>query len=271
VQSLRDQMKTHPRTSEGGFWHKEKYTDQMWLDGLYMGSPFLARFGVQYGEKELLDEACHQIILMDAHGFDPASGLHRHGWDEKHSQSWADKATGLSPNLWTRSIGWYAMAIVDTLDVLPQDHPERAKIIGILNRLAHGALRWQDPSSGVWWQVTDQPRREGNYLEASGSSMLVYALAKGINHGYLPRDTFRPAVLRGFDGLVNEFIVATPGGDFSLVKVCQVAGLGFTSKSGRPRDGSFDYYVSEPIVENDPKGTGPFIFAGIECQKLAGN
>jgi pectinesterase len=270
ARSLRDQMKTHPRTADGGFWHKAKYRDQMWLDGLYMGSPFLARFGAEHGEKDLLDEACRQIILMDAHGYDPASSLHRHGWDEKHSEPWADKATGRSPSPWTRSVGWYAMAIVDTLDVLPGDHPQRARIIAILNRLAEGALRWQDPSSGVWWQVTDQPRREGNYLEASGSSMLVYALAKGVNRGYLPRDVYRPAVQRGFDSLVNEFIVAGPGGNFSLVKVCQVAGLGFQSKSGRPRDGSFGYYVSEPVVENDPKGTGSFIMAGIECQKLFG-
>jgi unsaturated rhamnogalacturonyl hydrolase len=268
VQALRDQMATQPRTTDGGFWHKQRYPSQMWLDGLYMASPFLAQYAQRFNEPALTDDVVKQILLMDRHGFDAAQGLHKHAWDEAKAQSWADKQTGLSPNFWTRSIGWYAMAIVDVLDYLPVTHPEIDSVVGVLRRVADGAVRWQDPQSGVWWQVTDQGSRTGNYLEASGSSMLVYALAKAVNKGYLPRDRYEPSILQGYAGLVHEFIRPNPDGTIRLTKVCSVAGLGYTNSAGKPRDGTFEYYISEPVVDNDPKGTGPFIFAGLEVQRL---
>jgi unsaturated rhamnogalacturonyl hydrolase len=268
AQALRAQMATQPRTTDGGFWHKQRYPSQMWLDGLYMASPFLAQYAQRFNEPALTNDVMKQILLMDRHGYDAAKGLHKHAWDEARAQSWADKQTGLSPNFWTRSIGWYAMAIVDVLDYLPVTHPEIDQVVGVLRRVADGAVRWQDPQSGVWWQVTDQGSRPGNYLEASGSSMLVYALAKAVNKGYLPRSTYEAAIRKGYAGLVREFIQPNPDGTIRLTRVCSVAGLGYTNAAGKPRDGSFEYYISEPVVDNDPKGTGPFIFAGLEVQRL---
>jgi len=269
VKSLRDQMRTHPRTSEGGFWHKKRYPHQMWLDGLYMASPYLAQYAGLFNEPALFDDVAKQIVLMDRHSYDPATGLFWHAWDESHSQSWADPKTGFSPNFWSRAVGWYGMAIVDSLDYLPVSQPEVDEIVNILKRLADGIVKWQDPKTGVWWQVTNLGTREGNYLEASGSAMFVYTLAKGVNKGYLPREKYLPAILKGYAGLIRSLVKTGPGGAVRLTQVCQGAGLGYMMADGRtPRDGSFKYYVSEPIVDNDPKGTGPFILAGIEVEKL---
>lgn len=266
---LRGQLAKQPRTSDGGFWHKQRYPWQMWLDGLYMGSPFLARYGKVFQEPAAFDEVVQQIILMDRHSYNRKSGLHHHGWDEKHVQSWADPESGLSKSFWGRSIGWYAMALVDCLDDLPPDHPGTASVREILRRLAGGVVRYQDPASGLWWQVVDQGGREGNHLETSASSMFVYALAKGINRGHLDRGTFLPAAVNGYAGLVRDCIRTEETGNIHLMRNCEVAGLGLTSAAGRPRDGTFEYYISEPVIENDLKGVGPFILAGIEVQKLA--
>ena len=269
VQNLRDQMKTHPRTSEGGFWHKKRYPHQMWLDGLYMASPFLAQYGGLFNEPAIFDEVAKQIIVMDRHSYDAATGLYWHAWDESHSQSWADPKTGFSPNFWSRAIGWYGMAIVDSLDYLPVSQPEIDEIVNILKRVADGMVQWQDPKTGVWWQVTNLGTKEGNYLESSGSAMFVYTLAKGVNKGYLPREKYLPAILKGYAGLVLTLLKTDPSGAVRLTSVCQGAGLGYLMADGKtPRDGSFKYYISEPVVDNDPKGTGPFILAGIEVAKL---
>lgn len=265
---LRDQMARHPRTSEGGFWHKKRYPHQMWLDGLYMASPYLAQYAVLFHEPALFDDVAKQIVLMDAHSYDPATGLFWHAWDEAKAQSWADPKTGYSPHFWSRAIGWYAMAIVDTLDYLPVSQPEIDQIVNILKRLADGVVKWQDPKTGTWWQLTALGTREGNYLEASGSSMFVYALAKAVNKGYLPREKYEAAILKGYQGLLDTFVKENGDGSIRLTQICQGAGLGYTMHNGRPRDGSFEYYIAEPIVDHDPKGTGPFIMAGIEVQKM---
>ena len=262
------QLATQPRTSEGGFWHKQRYPEQMWLDGLYMASPFLAHAGRMLHEPAALDDVAKQILLVERHTYDPKSGLFYHAWDEKRAQSWADPATGHSPNFWGRAEGWYAMALVDCLDELPPSHPEIGAINDILRRLADGVARHQDPATGLWWQVLDQGGRPGNYLESSASSMFVYALAKGINRGYLTREQYLPVVLKGYAGLVRDCLRTNNDGRVNLTRVCEVAGLGYTTASGRPRDGSFDYYVSEPVVENDLKGVAPFILAGLEVQQL---
>lgn len=265
---LRAQLAAQPRTSDGGFWHKQRYPWQMWLDGLYMGSPFLAHYGSVFREPEAFDEAVRQILLMDRHSYDAESGLFHHAWDEKRAQSWADSRTGCSPCFWGRSVGWYAMSIVDVLDHLPPTHPGVDPVNEVLRRLADGVARHQDPGSGLWWQVLDQPEREGNYLESSASSMFVYAIAKGIHRGYLDRAKFLPVAVRGYEGLVRQRLRVDEAGGTHLTHVCEVAGLGYTSSKGRPRDGSFEYYISEPVIENDLKGIGPFILAGIEMQRL---
>ncbi|MFT3830116.1 MAG: glycoside hydrolase family 88 protein [Opitutaceae bacterium] len=268
LETLRLQMQRHPRTGEGGYWHKQRYPHQMWLDGLFMAAPFLAQYAKVFEEPELFDEAARQLVLMDAHAYDPKSGLHHHAWDEKRAQSWADRNTGRSPNFWGRAEGWYAMALVDSLDFFPPTHPEVERINDILRRVADGIVRWQDPESGLWWQVLDQGKREGNYLEATASSMFVYALAKGINRGYLAREKYLPAVRKGYAGLIRDLIRTESDGSISLTRCCEVAGLGYTTSQGRPRDGSFEYYVSERIIDNDLKGVGPFIRAGLEVERL---
>ena len=261
---LRRQLDTQPRTSEGGFWHKLRYPHQMWLDGVYMEAPFYAECARVFQEPaSSLDDVAKQFRLVAAHTYDPATGLFYHGWDESKEQAWANKTTGTSPNFWSRAIGWYAMALVDALDYFPADHPARPELIALLQKVCAGVVRYQDPGSGLWYQVTDQGDRKGNYLEATGSSMFVYALAKGINHGYLSRD-YLPAVLKGYAGLVGRLVKVDATGPGLPDACCAVAGLGYG------RDGTFDYYVGEPVVDNDLKGVGPFILAGIELQQLLG-
>jgi len=264
AQMLRRQLDTQPRTAEGGFWHKQRYTNQMWLDGLYMGDSFYAECAKAFNTPKDFDDVAQQFNLVDEHLYDVKSGLFYHGWDSKKVQMWANPQTGTSSNFWGRAVGWYAMACVDTLDFLPANHPARAQLIAELKKTADGIVKWQDPDSGLWWQVMDQGPRKGNYLEATASAMFVYALAKGVNEGYLSKD-YIPAIEKGYNGLLTR-LVKDDGGKVSIMQCCAVAGLG---SYGKPRDGSFTYYVGEPVVANDLKGVGPFILAGIEMQKLA--
>ncbi|PZX49418.1 glycoside hydrolase family 88/105 protein [Algoriphagus chordae] len=263
VEELRDQMRNHPRNKENGFWHKKIYPHQMWLDGLYMGSPFLAQYGATFGEPALFDDVAAQIILMDKYAYSEETGLFHHAWDESHEQKWADPETGLSTNYWGRSIGWYAMALVDVLDFLPADHPKRTDIIAIAKKLAKGIQRYQTPE-GVWYQVVDQGTREGNYLESSASGMFTYFLIKGAEKGYLDQDDLA-AGKRAYEGMLKEFVREDADGGVSLTNVCGVAGLGGTPY----RDGTYEYYVGEEIRVNDPKGVGPFILASLEYEKLS--
>ena len=265
---LRQQLDTQPRTFDGGFWHKQTYTNQMWLDGIYMAGPFYAEYAKLFGETNSFDDVAKQIRLIDQHTYDAKTGLNYHGWDAAKIQPWANPATGCSSNFWGRAIGWYAMALVDVLDYFPTNHPARPQIIATFQKLCAGVVKYQDPQTGLWWQVMDQGARKGNYLEATASSMFVYALAKGVNRGYLPRAD-AAAAEKGFDGIVKNLVKDDGGGKWSLTQCCSVGGLGVASAAGRPRDGSFDYYVSEPVVKNDLKGVGPFILAGIEMERLA--
>jgi unsaturated rhamnogalacturonyl hydrolase len=270
INALRRQLAGQPRTPDGGFWHKRIYPDQMWLDGLYMAGPFYARFGAATGDSEARGDAAAQLILADRHLYDAATGLYFHAWDAKRVQPWANPATGCSPSFWGRSIGWFAMAAVDELDNLPPAAPSTKSVAAILDRVANGIVRWQDTKSGTWWQVVDQGNRGGNYLESSASSMFVYALAKGVNTGRLPRELFGPAAARGYAGLVHEFIRTGPGGIVDFTHCCAVAGLNNRNSAGRVRDGSFGYYVSEPVVDNDLKAVSAFILAGLEVQRMPG-
>jgi unsaturated rhamnogalacturonyl hydrolase len=262
------QLGNQPRTFDGGFWHKQRYTNQMWLDGIYMAAPFYAAMGHYFiTPNQAYDDVAKQIRLIDQHTYDAKSGLNYHGWDAAKIQSWANPATGCSSNFWGRAEGWYAMALVDVLDFIPTNHPARAEIIATLQKTAKGIVKWQDAKTGLWWQVMDAGNRKGNYLEATASAMFVYALAKGVNHGYLSRDLI-PAIERGYAGIITNLITDDGGGKWSLTQCCSVAGLGGSPSNGHYRSGSFDYYISEPIVKNDLKGVGPFILAGIEMEKL---
>lgn len=262
IDLLRDQLRKQPRTNSNGFWHKQIYPHQMWLDGIYMAGPLLAEYALRFDEPSLFDEVAHQIILIEKHTRDEKTGLLYHAWDESRQQRWCDPATGHSLHFWGRAIGWYVMALVDVLDSLPQDHAKRQELIAILNRTAYALIQVQDEATGLWYQILDMPERAGNYLEASASTMFVYAFAKAVRKGYLPQDYLLSA-RRGYQGLLKTLIKIDSQGLLTLEGVCSVAGLG-----GEPyRDGSFEYYVKEKVVPNDPKGVGPFILAALEMEK----
>lgn len=261
MQQLRKQLSEHPRTSEGGFWHKKVYPNQMWLDGLYMGEPFYAHYTSKFEEGKNLNDVAKQFELIQKHALDPKTGLLYHGWDESKAMDWANKKTGTSPNFWSRSLGWYAMALVDVLDYFPENHPKQKELVLYLNQLAE-ALTKQQHSSGLWYQVTDMGGKEGNYLEASGSAMFSYALAKGANKGYLPKK-YKEVANKAFDGITRDLVKVKADGEVIITQACAVAGLG-----GNPyRDGSYEYYVNEKKKDNDPKATGPFILAALELNK----
>ena len=252
---LRAQLRTHPRTPEGGFWHKKIYPNQMWLDGLYMGEPFYAEYANLMHEDSAFNDITNQFVLMEQHARDPKTGLLYHAWDESKQHQWADKTTGTSPLFWARAIGWYSNAIVDALDWFPVDHPGRKKLIDILNRLVVAVEKVQDKKSGVWFDILnyDGPGKEKNYFEASASCQLVYAIAKGVRKGYLPVSKFLIAK-KGYEGIQKEFI-KVENGQTNLYGTVSVSGLGGTPY----RDGSFEYYMREKVIMNDPKGMGAFI------------
>ncbi len=260
VEQLRSQLKTHPRTKEGGFWHKKIYPNQMWLDGLYMGEPFYAEYSAVFGEDNWNDIA-NQFVWMEKHARDEKTGLLYHAWDESRQQKWADKITGRSPHVWGRAMGWYAMALVDTLEFFPKDHPRRSELIAILNREAAAIEKVQDRQTGVWYDILDMPERKPNYPESSCSAMFVYALARGVREGYLP-DKYMNVAVRGWSGIKNEFIKTNANGETDWEGTVSVSGLG-----GNPyRDGSFEYYMSEKLRTNDAKGLGPAIRAALEIE-----
>jgi len=261
LQLLRKQIEEQPRTGSGGFWHKKSYPNQMWLDGLYMGEPFYAAYTVQYEKGAKLEDVAKQFELIQAHTTDKKTGLLYHGWDESKLMPWANPKTGCSPNFWSRSIGWYMMALVDVLDYFPKNHPKQKELVCYLNEIAKSVAKVQD-SSGLWYQVTDKGGSEGNYLESSGSSMFAYALAKGANKGYLPQK-YKNIANKAFDGLIRQLIATDTDGQIHITQACAVAGLG-----GKPyRDGSYSYYVNERKKDDDPKATGAFILAALELNR----
>jgi unsaturated rhamnogalacturonyl hydrolase len=264
MDTLCEQLRRQPRTSEGGFWHKLIYPHQMWLDGIYMASPFIAQYGITFNEPELLTDAVNQIKLIARHTYDEETGLFYHGWDESKQQLWANEKTGTSPNFWSRSIGWYAAGVVDVLDFLPPDIEGRDSLLAIVNTLAKGIANYQDPQSKVWYQIMDQKDRQGNYLESSGSAFFVYFLFKSLNNNYIDQSYLQVA-LDGFNGIVENFIKEEEDGTYTITNCCAVAGLGGEKVY---RDGSFEYYISEPMIENDPKSVGAFILTAIEYEKF---
>ncbi len=258
---LVDQMKLHPRTLEGAFWHKLIYPHQVWLDGLYMGSPFLAEYAITFNQPELIEDVINQFKICAKHCYDKKTGLYYHAWDESKKQQWANKETGQSPNFWGRSMGWWFMALVDVLDFIPEDHQDRQELIDLIHGLADTLPAYQD-ETGLWYQVLDKGDKTGNYLEASVSSMFMYSLAKAVNKGYITKK-YRQIAEKAYEGLMKELIVENEDGTLSLMQCCSVGGLG-----GNPyRDGSFEYYISEKIRDNDSKATGPFIMGCLELKK----
>ena len=260
--TLREQLRQQPRLSDGGFWHKKIYPYQMWLDGLNMAEPFYAEWANTFHEDSAFNDVAKQFILMEKHARDAKTGLLYHGYDESKTEKWANKTTGLSANFWARAMGWYGMGLVDALQYFPENHPNRKELIDILNRFADAVTKVQDNKTGLWWDVLNYPNRKGNYPEASASCMFVYALAKGVRLGYLPASYLQVAK-KGYAGIIKKFITNVDG-QTNLEGTVSVSGLG-----GKPyRDGSYEYYINEKVVTNDPKGVGAFLLASDEMEML---
>lgn len=257
---LRQQLKDHPRTKEGGFWHKKIYPYQMWLDGLYMGQPFYAEYAMLSHDSAAFNDIANQFVWMEKNARDAATGLLYHGWDESREMGWANKTTGLSPNFWARAMGWYVMALVDVLEFFPADHSRQKELVAILNRSIEAIEKVQDKRSGLWYDILDKPTVSKNYFEASASSMFVYAVSKGVRKGWVPSSRIEIAQ-KGYKGITKTFI-KVENGFTNLHGTVKVSGLG-----GKPyRDGSIEYYLGEPVIANDPKGVGAFIKAAAEME-----
>lgn len=265
LDTLYKQLREQPRNPDGGFWHKQVYPNQVWLDGLYMAEPFYAEYAVKYLSGADYDAAVadivNQFVSAAGHTFDPATGLYRHAYDDSRTMFWCDPATGQSAHAWCRAMGWYAMAIVETLQYLGAN-ARTQPMVDLLNRIYEVLPRYADPVTGMWCQVLDQPGRAGNYLESTGSAMFVYAQLKGVRLGYLPSER-RAEAMRAYERLVARFVRENPDGTLSLTDCCSVAGLGGKQR----RSGTFDYYISEPVIDNDCKGVGPLIWASIEYDR----
>lgn len=265
TRKVREQLDSHPRTQSGEFWHKQVYPNQVWLDGFYMALPFYAEYTKRYAPKEQRDslfaDIAHQFTAGAKNTYDPATGLFRHAWDESRSMFWCDPETGLSEHAWGRATGWYAIALVEVLDYMPKDHPGHKELVDQLNYLLEVLPKWADPQTGMWYQVLDCPEREGNYQEATCSIMFTYAFLKGLRRGYIDR-SHEEYILGLYPKFIDRFIRENADGTISMTDCCAVGGLG----GKQMRKGDFDYYLSEPIIENDCKGVGPFIWASLEWE-----
>lgn len=284
MREMMKQLRQQPRTEEDGvFWHKAIYSYQVWLDGIFMGLPFYTMAApILLSAKEagkVYDDVIQQVKTTYERTFDPQTGLNRHAWDETHEMFWADPQTGLSQHCWGRAQGWYTMALIELLDALPTNYARRQEVVAILQQDLENVVKWQDKESGLWYQVMDAPNREGNYLEATCSSMFAYALLKAYRKGYVANKAFQDAGIRAYRGILQHFIRVNDDETISLTHCCSVAGLGPglsekvkraapNVKENRRRDGSYNYYLSEPVRDNDAKGVGPFIWASLEMEAL---
>jgi unsaturated rhamnogalacturonyl hydrolase len=257
---LAQQLEQQPKTSDGGYWHRQTYPNQMWLDGIYMADVFSAAYAAKTNQPQYFDEAVKQILLIHQHTHNPKTGLYYHGWDETKTRPWADKTTGASPEFWGRAIGWYAMAMVDIMDYLPQDHPGREKVLPIFKDLCQALAKVQDHDTGMWWQILDQPAAPKNYVETSCSIMYCYAMARGVQRGYLSAEYLETA-RRGTRGILNQQIDLLPNNRVNIRGTVQVGSL-----SGA---GNYDYYVNVPVVTNDQKSLGAMMYLTLALSETA--
>ena len=292
INTMMKQLQNQPRTiADKVFWHKAIYAYQVWLDGIFMGLPFRClTASTQLKPKEAIkiyDDAVNQLKITYERTFDPKTGLNRHAYDETRDAFWSDKETGLSQHCWGRAQGWYSMALIEVLDALPEDYNRRGEVIELLQKDLDAVIKWQDKATGTWYQVMDAPGREGNYLESTCTSMFAYVLLKAYNKGYLGTK-YRDAGIKAYQGIIKNFIRVNADKTISLTQCCEVAGLGPAAtpqviaamkkinpkgsvKENTRRDGGYQYYLSEPIRDNDAKGVGPFIWASLEIEKLGYN
>lgn len=258
---LRKQISNQPRNASGGFWHTQGNPNQMLLDDQYMLGPFYAEYSSTFEEPQNFADITKQFVLLEDHTRDPKSGLLYHEWNESREESWVNKTTGASASFWGRGMGWYVMALVDTLPYYSKDDPGRVTLLAILNRTAAGIARHQDKQSGLWYQVLDKPGEKGNYFESSSACMFTYALAKGVRLGYLPK-RYSVNASRGWNGILQHFVQTGPDGEITITGTVKGIDLG----SAPSHDGSYSYYVSAPVISNDPKGVGGFLLASTEME-----
>ncbi|MEP1445274.1 MAG: DUF4861 family protein [Paraglaciecola sp.] len=259
---LRDQLKDQPKTSEGAFWHKQKYTSQVWLDGVYMGMPFLAEYSNLFEQGHSLEEVVNEFVLTRKYLKDKETGYYYHAWDEQKKQNWANPETGVSPEFWARGMGWMVMSLVDVLALIPDSEAElRAPLLQIAKEVAVSLEQAMDKDTHTWWQIMDKPGAVGNYRESSSSAMFTYFYAKAVGHGYIDQK-YQSLAVSAYKGLLNEFILVHDDGTISMTNQCYVAGLGFG------RDGSYRYYMTEPVWKNDAKGSMPFILASMAMHEM---
>lgn len=266
MDTLYSQLQDQPRTPEGGFWHKAVYPNQMWLDGLYMAQPFYAEYTNRYVQDSTAraanyDDIVRQFQLVYDGTYDPETGLLRHAWDSSHEMFWSDEETGQSAHSWGRAMGWYAMALVDVAELLPEGSEWKDEVIGLLKSVYEALPLYADHTTGMWYQVLDRPYADGNYLEATCNAMFVYTWLKGVRLGFLEG---RESAVQAYDALLKTFVTKDEDGLVNLNDCCEVAGLG----GKQNRSGDFDYYISEPVRSNDPKGIGPLIWAALEYERL---
>ena len=262
IDVIYSQVKLMPRTKEGNFWHKNIYPNQVWLDGLYMCMPFYMEYEVRYNNKTNIEDIYTQFFNVVKNMRDERSGLYYHAYDESREMFWCDKVTGLSANYWLRASGWYMMALLDTLDKADASDGEAYEHLKtIFVDYVNAMLRYQD-ESGMWYQVVNRGGMDRNYLETSGSSIMAYALLKGVRLGFLP-ENYVAYGKKAFDGICKTRLSTDEQGDLHLDGICLVAGLG----GKEMRDGTYEYYMSEPIVKDDAKGVGPFLLAYTEMRR----
>lgn len=262
MDTLQNALDAQPRTHEGSWWHKKIYPNQVWLDGIYMAQVFRTLYEKHVGHGDYSDIVA-QIRVVRQRMFDENKRLYYHGYDASKTVFWADKETGLSQSFWLRAMGWFAAALVDIAGILPEGE-EKTYVSGLLTEMMAGILPYADEESGLYWQVVDQGGREGNYLETSGSSMVAYAMMKGARLGILPNE-YAAQGKKTFDGIVNRYL-SFEGENLVLGGICLVAGLG--PEKDRRRDGTYAYYISEPVVQNDAKGAAPFVMCYTEVKRL---
>jgi unsaturated rhamnogalacturonyl hydrolase len=263
AERLRRQIATQPRTASGGVWHSRATPNLMLLDDQFMLAPFYAEYAAAFHEPQDLDDIVKQFALLDQHSRDAATGLMYHGWDESRTAPWANVSTGTSPNLWARGMGWYLMALVDTLPYVPEHDPHHAVLLAMLRRAAGAVERAQDPRSSLWYQILNKPGEKQNYIESSSVLMFTYALAKGARLGYLPKP-YGIAAARAWKAVRLRFIQTAASGEVKITDTVTHIALGTSAAD----DGSDDYYLHAPVVDDDPKGVGAFLLAGSEMELL---
>lgn len=273
LKTLFKQLQNQPRTKEGVYWHKAIYANQVWLDGIFMGLPFYCNYAVQTMKpkkaEKYLNDAVDQMVKTDYRTYDEKTQLWKHAWDETHQQFWANKEDGKSQHCWARALGWYVMAMTECLDAMPENYARRQEVIDLLNKAMKSVVKYQDKKTGVWYDVLDV-KSDKNYLESTASSMFAYVLLKGYRKGYLSEEYLKAGV-KAYNGILKQFIKVNADKTISLTRCCAVSGLGpgpgpYVKKPNYKRDGSFEYYMSEPIRDNDAKGVGPFIWASLEME-----